>query len=202
MSDRLTSREQDLENYIALQDFKNAIVLALSMEHPRKLYNLFHSVSLSRISERSIDGNSTLVQEGSSITGSLAVDEVIRTLPYAELAKLLHHVRDWNTTAKTSNIAQMVLYAILKLRPSSDIQKAFHSGDFLVNMADLPSESIPAAKKNSDGMKEVIEALIPYSERHFNRIERLIQDSYILDFLIGEMDAGVVEDEDLMAIDS
>ncbi len=39
-------------------------------------------------------------------------------------------------------------------------------------------------------------AFIPYTERHLARTERMVQDSYVLDFLIGEMDGGVVLDED------
>jgi U3 small nucleolar RNA-associated protein 13 len=41
-------REQDLQNYLALADYKNAILLALSIDQPRRLFNLFKAVPTSR----------------------------------------------------------------------------------------------------------------------------------------------------------
>lgn len=131
--------------------------------------------------------------ELSSITGNPAVDEVIRTLPQNELLKLIRHVRDWNATARTSAVAQLVLHAIVKLRPASDIQAAFGS-----QKRDLtPDENaegggkLDVEIKQGDGLREVLDALIPYTERHLARTDRLVQDSYILDFLLSEMDGGV-----------
>lgn len=184
---------------MALQDYKNAIVLALSMEHSRKLYNLFQAITSSR--NLGLLDDEEMGLSSQTITGNAAVDEVIKTLPHTELVKLLHCVRDWNTTAKTSNIAQIVLHAILKLRAGADIQKAFSSTGLILPIVDSGTAENSRLGKKNDGLKEVIDALIPYSERHLMRIERLIQDSYILDFLIGEMDDGVIEEDDLMIID-
>ena len=47
------------------------------------------------------------------------------------------------------------------------------------------------AKHAQMGLGELLDGLIPYSERHFARIERLAQDSYVLDYVVGEMDGGV-----------
>jgi U3 small nucleolar RNA-associated protein 13 len=131
--------------------------------------------------------------ELSSITGNPAVDEVVRTLPQNELLKLIRHVRDWNATARTSTVAQLVLHAIVKLRPASDIQAAF--GPQKQNLT--PEEDaegsgkLDVETKQGDGLREVLDALIPYTERHLARTDRLVQDSYILDFLLSEMDGGV-----------
>jgi len=32
---------------------------------------------------------------------------------------------------------------------------------------------------------------MPYSQRHFTRIDKLVQDSYMLDYIVGEMDGGL-----------
>jgi U3 small nucleolar RNA-associated protein 13 len=187
-------REQDLANYVALQDYKNAIFLALSMEHPRRLYNLFNAVSSTRTTESIMDtdtGEILETYELSSITGNPSVDEVVRTLPQNELLKLIRHVRDWNATARTSSVAQLVLHAIVKLRPASDIQAAFGSQ----KRKSTPDEDVEGngkvETKQGDGLREVLDALIPYTERHLARTDRLVQDSYILDFLLSEMDGGV-----------
>lgn len=151
------------------------------MNQPRRLFNLFKAISSSAEPERF-----------TSITGNASVDQVIRILPSQELAKLLRYARDWNTTARTSVVAQTVLHAIFKLRTAEDIRAAFDTR--------LPLEPHPESNvsETKEGVREVVEALIPYTERHFARLDRMMQDSYVLDFLIGEMDGGVVAfDEDV-----
>jgi len=185
---------------VALQDYKNAIFLALSMDHPRRLYNLFNVVSNSRVFETFMNDETGKILgniPSSSITGNPAVDEVLRTLPFADLAKLLRYVRDWNTTARTSSVAQVILHAIIKLRPASDIHSAFnhHPLNFLEN------DSETTAVKQGEGLRDVIDALIPYTERHLARTDRLVQESYILDLLLSEMDGGMGLDEELMEVD-
>ena len=49
-------------------------------------------------------------------------------------------------------------------------------------------------------LNELVQTLIPYTERHLARLERLVQDSYILDYVLGEMDGGLLL-EDEMDID-
>lgn len=135
----------------------------------------------------------------SSITGNPAVDEVIRTLPQSELVKLLRHTRDWNATARTSAVAQLVLHAIVKLRPANDIQAAFGSQKqpSVTNSGGEPPVQPEVVLKHGDGLKEVLDGLIPYTERHLARTDRLVQDTYILDFLLSEMDGGIdIMDED------
>lgn len=37
------------------------------------------------------------------------------------------------------------------------------------------------------GIGELLEGLIPYSQRHFNRIDRFVRSSFLLDYTLGEM---------------
>ncbi|PVG01825.1 U3 small nucleolar RNA-associated protein [Serendipita vermifera] len=195
--EELVLKEQDLTNYIALQDYKNAIFLALSMDHPRRLYNLFSAVAASRSTPLYEIEETGDMEDILNITGNASVDEVIRTLPPIELAKLLQYVRDWNATAKTSNIAQIILHAIVKLRPAADIQSAFTSQPKIGDNGDL----IFTVKNTNDSLRDMVDALIPYTERHLARTDKLVQDSYILDFLLSEMDGGIGEEDDTMRID-
>ena len=208
-----------MQNYLALADYKNAILLALSMDHPRRLFNLFKAVSASGAPlDTSIAEDGVYTCNTQTITGNASVDQVIRTLPLPELGKLLRHIRDWNSTSKTSGIAQTVLHAILKLRRAEDVRAAFtatsNNNNNNNNNDHLPSslepngngndEAPPSTQKEvkaKDGLHEVVEALIPYTERHLTRTERMVQDSYVLDFLIGEMDGGVVLDEEGTGMD-
>jgi U3 small nucleolar RNA-associated protein 13 len=191
------------------------------MDHPRRLYNLFSAVASSRVMEATIDletGETIETGAAASITGNPAVDEVIRTLPATELSKLLLRIRDWNATAKTSGIAQLILHAVVKLRPAEDLRRGFNQRPTNLDneMAlDADNEGVSGDKagqqsgsntttKRGEGLQEVVEALIPYTERHLARTDRLVQDTYILDFLLSEMDGGIAPEDtdDMMQLDA
>jgi U3 small nucleolar RNA-associated protein 13 len=189
-----------------LADYKNAILLALSMDQPRRLFNLFKAVSASRAPlDASTAEDGIYTHTSQTITGNAAVDQVIRTLPLPELGRLLRHIRDWNATSRTSGIAQTVLHAVLKLRRAEDVRAAFVVPSNInfppLEPNDGATPPTQKAAKAGDGLRDVVEALIPYTERQLARTERMVQDSYVLDFLIGEMDRGVVLDEDDMDVD-
>jgi len=172
----LVSKEQDLLNYVSLRDYRNAVSLALAMQQPGRLLALFKSVR-----DGSEAGGPNQLK---SFTGSPAVDEVIRTIPAEDLIALIKFVRDWNSNAKTSEIAQEILHAIVKLRSTEDIMDAFRS-----------QTALTGEERTSDGgggLKEMVDGLIPYTERHLARMERLIQESYVVDFLLEEMDQGIL----------
>lgn len=161
------------------------------MDQPGRLHTLFKNLSSS-----TTDDSTT----AHSITGHPAVDEVIRTLGGTDLAKLLRCVRTWNANAKTSGVAQRVLHAVLKLRAAEDIAAAFGEENAVVSVFSEASEGpeAPAAKENrgASALRELIEALVPYTERHLSRMEKLVQDSYIVDYLLGEMDDGRFDEEE------
>ncbi|KAF8167340.1 WD40 repeat-like protein [Crassisporium funariophilum] len=191
----LALKDQDFLNYLSLHDYKRAIQLALSLSQPGRLLSLFKDVGSS--------------EEGDdlSITGSSSVDEVIRSLEGSDLAKLLRYVRDWNTNAKTSAIAQRVLLAVVKSRSADDVIQAF--GDETEEKVFADGESSKPADSASTGrtaLKELVDALIPYSERHLSRMERLVQESYVVDYILGEMDDGMFDnnllDDDAMDVDT
>lgn len=201
------SREQDFQNFVQLRDYRSAIVLALAMNQPGRLLSLFTNVR-----NQSTAGSADLtIEDATSITGSAAVDEVIAMLRGPELVRLLRHLRDWNTSARTSPVAQSVLHAVLKLRSAEDIMRAF----------ELPSGAGAADDDDDDGadgdgntdderrrprwlrkaaqpvsLKELIDGLLPYTERHLARADKLVQDSYVVDYILGEMDMGMLTLED------
>ena len=180
-------------NYLQLHDYRNAILLALAMQQPGRLHTLF----------KNLQSTEDPGAAASSITGHPAVDEVIRTLPGVDLARLMRYVRDWNANAKTSTVAQRVLHAIVKLRVADDVMTAF-ADEGTLDAFEEGAAPLPRKKENkgSGSLKEMMDALIPYTERHLARMDRLLQDSYVVDYLLGEMDDGMfgsldeLEDED------
>jgi U3 small nucleolar RNA-associated protein 13 len=119
----------------------------------------------------------------SGVTGSADVDGVLRTLTSVDLVRLLRYIRDWNTRASSAAIAQRVLHAIMKVRQAEDIARAFEDAGTVEDKNDL---------------RELVEGLIPYTERHLARMERLVQESYVVDYVLREMDDGLVDDDDEM----
>jgi U3 small nucleolar RNA-associated protein 13 len=163
------------------------------MEQPGRLFKLLQDVRSNLMEETP---TSTL----SSLTGHPAVDEVLRTLESTELTKLLSYLRDWNTRAKTSAVAQDILYAILKLRSAEDIMFAYKTTGFSA----LIDEDMPIARKDGDlaALKDVVDAIIPYTERHLTRMDKLIQESYVIDYLLSEMDTVLGDMEEEGTIDT
>lgn len=157
------------------------------MSQPGRLLSLFTTVITSPSSV-------------SAITGSDQVDQVIATLPGTDLVRLLKFVRDWNSNARTSSIAQRILHAILKLRTPEDLMAAFDAKAPEELNADADAEmdvdgdepQLPRKRKDPQlSFKDLLDGLMPYSQRHFTRIDKLVQESYMLDYIVGEMDGGL-----------
>ncbi|KZS93303.1 U3 small nucleolar RNA-associated protein [Sistotremastrum niveocremeum HHB9708] len=172
-------KEQDLSNYLALHDYKNAILLALALNQPRKLLAIFNSVR-----------DSAQETEPKSISGDLRLDDAIRTFSGPDLVLLLWHIRAWNVNARTSGVAQFILHAILKLRPFGEIVAAYE-----IYQKETTAGQLESIGKDKIKIQDVLEGLIPYTERHLNRLDRLVQESYVVDLILGEMDNGLELDE-------
>jgi U3 small nucleolar RNA-associated protein 13 len=41
------------------------------------------------------------------------------------------------------------------------------------------------------GLRDILQALAAYTERHYRRVEELVDDSYLVEWVLGEMDGGV-----------
>lgn len=161
------------------------------MQQPGRLLSLFKTVRAV-----STAGNEeTVFTPPPSVTGNASVDQVIRTLSSQDLGVLLKFVRDWNTNAKTSGVAQTVLYAIMKLRSAEDILGAYDNSAQPVSLEesfDAPSGSASMSKEGTS-LKDLVESMIPYTERHLNRMDRLIQESFVVDYILSEMDDGLLD---------
>ena len=161
------------------------------MSQPRRLLSLFTTV---------LGSQTHLDHPSLAYTGSPEVDEVIRTLPGLDLVRLLKHVRDWNSNARTCSIAQNVLHAILRLKTPEEILQAFEQATSIATSTtdDTGADGEDARPRKRTqpvmGLRELLDGLIPYSERHFSRIDRLVQDSYVLDYVVGGMDGGMFGD--------
>lgn len=152
--------DQKLQNYAYAGNYREAIVLALQMDQPGRLFSLFKSVV------------ETENPDTDSLSGLLAVDEVLCSLADEQLYKLLLRLRDWNTNVRTAPIAQKILWTVVKSYPAS-------------RLASLRPQGKVGAKGS---LKDILDATLAYSERHYKRVEELVDESYLLDFTLREMD--------------
>lgn len=174
-------QDQQLQNHIRSKNFREAIVLALQLDHPKRLLELFGDI---------VSGP----QEPGSFTGRLDVDEVLRSLSGGQLWNLVCRVRDWNANNRTKGIAQKVLYALLRLFPKERLLalgKARKKVD-----ADAEEELVEAMaqldtrdkSKRREGMKDVVDGLRAYTERHYTRLEKTGEERFVLKWALGQMD--------------
>ena len=147
-------QDQELRNCEHEGRWREGIVLALQLNHPARLLGIF---------KRVVDTNPS---EQGSLSGVVAVDEVLASLADEQLLSLLLRVRDWNTNARTAPVAQRILNVIVRR----------YSPERLAKLG------------KRKGGKEVVEALRAYTERHYRRMEELWGESWIVEFLLGEMD--------------
>ncbi|SCU85355.1 LADA_0D07030g1_1 [Lachancea dasiensis] len=142
-------QEQSLQNYLSQGDWTNAFLLAMTLDHPMRLY-------------RVLDSSSTAKTQDAGFVFNEELDNVIGTLDNEQVMKLMKRSRDWNTNASTHSVAQKVIRCILMR----------HN---ITSLSDIP------------GIMSIIEAIIPYTQRHLTRIDDLVEQSYILDYSLVEM---------------
>lgn len=157
---KFIEQEQELENYIHAGAYRDAIVLALQLNHPGRLLSLFTKV----VTTDSPD-------EG-SLSGLKAVDDVLANLSDDQIFLLLLRLRDWNTNARTAPVAQRILSALVRSYPAG-------------RFSDL---SVKGAR-GQKSLQEVLNALKVYTERHYKRLEELVDESYLVEYTLREMDA-------------
>ncbi|OAX84453.1 hypothetical protein ACJ72_01177 [Emergomyces africanus] len=169
-------QDQQLQNYIHAGAYREAITLALQLNHPARLLSLFTAA---------MDASQTAggKPEKESLTGNSDIDTVLQSLDKDNLYSLLLRVRDWNTNARTAPVAQRILYALSKsYPPSTFIELASHRRK-------APPGGAAGGGRNKyklQSMKEVLDTLVAYTERHYKRIEGLVDESYLVEWVLAK----------------
>lgn len=170
-------QDQQLQNYIRAGAYREAITLALQLNHPGRLLSLFTAAI------DAADDPTRPAEErelaATSLSGNPSIDEVLQSLDASNLRSLLLRLRDWNTNARTSRVSQRILYALFRSYPAS-------------TFVELASQSVRGKDaRAAAGLRDILQALAVYTERHYRRIDELTDESYLLEWVLGEMDGGV-----------
>ncbi|CAI5759870.1 unnamed protein product [Candida verbasci] len=142
-------QEQTLSNYINSNDYQNAFLLALNLNHSMKLYNII---------QKCIEQNT----DKDSIIGSFQLENTISMLNNDQLILLFKKMRDWNINFKFFDQCQKLMSVVLKRKEMSEL-------------IEIP------------GLIKVIDSIIPYNERHWGRVEDIVENCYILDYTVEQM---------------
>jgi len=86
-----------------------------------------------------------------------------------KIERILRYARDWNTRARNCQAAMIVVRSIVL--------------------------SIPMTKLTAlDSVTEILSGIIPYAERHFERINKSLGNSYLVDYTLNQM-GDILDDE-------
>ena len=101
-----------------------------------------------------------------SPAGPTAINALVKDLEGEDLGQLLEYVQGWNSNSRNALPAQAVLNAIIRSVPSASLLK------------------VPK-------IVQLLPPLLAFTERHFNRLATLQQQSRLVDFSWAEMKLGV-----------
>merc|ERR1712226_1258749 len=146
--------EQRLSNFLRHNQYEKALDLALQLEKPREVLKVLTSLVESE------------VQKGE--TGLGILQQHVTKWPLEKVQQILTYCRDWNTRARNSHLAMLVVQAI--------------------------TTSIPAKTlASTDGLPQILAGITPYAERHFDRLDRMYSNAFLLDYTLFSM--GSLDDE-------
>lgn len=111
------------------------------------------------------------------------VEEVVSVIieDKEEISVLLGYCKEWNVSLKRSFIAQLIIQALLKswkkaATAAADMMTS--SSSSLTALTSSISSTIPAR------VKEDLRHILPYTEKHFAKIDELCIQSHIIDYVI------------------
>ena len=138
-------KEQQLSNHLRHKQYEKALEIALELDKPNQVLRV-----LTEIVEKDTKNNKG-IQTLQKHVGKWSPDR---------LKQMLKYCREWNTRARNSHIAMLVVKAVVTTIPAVKLATSY------------------------DGVPEILAQIAPYAERHFDRLERMVGDSYLLDFTL------------------
>lgn len=151
--------DQQMSNHLRHKEFSKALEIALKVNKPMHALKILTALLENEISNRKGDNEQTVLQQ------------LIDTWDLERIAQVLKYCRDWNTRARNSYIAMWVLRSIVTTVPVGRLA------------------SLQASQTKHGSIPEIMAGIMPYAERHFDRLDRLYGSSYLLDFLLYNMDS-------------
>eukprot|EP00559_Dactyliosolen_fragilissimus_P008400 CAMPEP_0184863874 /NCGR_PEP_ID=MMETSP0580-20130426/12913_1 /TAXON_ID=1118495 /ORGANISM="Dactyliosolen fragilissimus" /LENGTH=1134 /DNA_ID=CAMNT_0027362451 /DNA_START=100 /DNA_END=3504 /DNA_ORIENTATION=- len=148
--------EQKLANHLRYKEYGQALDLTLEMDKPRQALKVMVAIV-----ENDMLHNRDSLHTLKSYLSEWSMSRIVQ---------LLRYCRDWNTQARNSFIAMLVVKAIFSTITVDKLSK-------------------------EEGVSDTATGIMPYAERHFDRIDNLYLNSHVIDFVLSSM--GDLKDENL-----
>ncbi len=165
-------QDQELQNCLRASEYAKALDLGFRLNRPRQIFQIFVEV-LNRASERCLKErkliNGTTSISATDVAAS-ALDGLVRTWTDERLATCLSFCKEWNCNARKAHVVHALLGSMLRTGP-------------LQRLAGL------------DGTSSAADVLLAYSERHYNRLDRLLQEACLGDYALANMNVLEVQEE-------
>eukprot|EP00752_Nemacystus_decipiens_P007443 g6652.t2 len=158
-------KEQELYNRLRNKDYGPAIALALELKRPQKLWGVLRDAMTEGMGEGAPGAED---EEATTEMSSRRLDEHVSCWNMDTIGQCLGYCRDWNTNARKAVVVHALVGSILR---------CFSIG----SLKDLP------------GCAELVRVMLPYSERHFQRLDKLLQSSYLVEHTLASMQMLVGE---------
>jgi len=172
--------EEELGKAVRRREFAPAARLALRLNMPGKLRAVLEAVHEDESASPAPSPSPSQPPSATASATASAADERLVAFVAglaaeagADASMLLRSSRDWNTNSRTSLIAQLTLAGLLRV-PSL---WGLSGGGDEAAAAGTSAAPLPEAEK-------AMGALVPFTRRHVARMDRLLQDSYLIDHVL------------------
>ena len=193
----LIVKKSEINNYIVNKEYTKAVKLCIELNEPRKLLRLFKSILY----------NNSSTSDDNLATNALT--RILMNLNGNELGALLSLIVDWNCNGKHGYLSQMLLYIIYNIYDLNDIAFGIKHDKFInthkrgksmskdnLNSKILNLDSFEiGSTSQTQRMTEMNSALNAYSKRHLKRVNNLIKQTYLIDYVLDSIDnkeAGLI----------
>lgn len=159
-------KEQELYDCLRKSELFGAIKVAFDLGYPRRLFLIFHDLIYGlRQMEHPICQldlkSDEIAFNPETYSPETTLRPLVAELSEANLKQLFEWMKEWNTNTKHSLVAQILLSTILK--------------------------AIPPEKVKQLDLQDTIDGLLAYTKRHYYRLNRLVEKSYLVDFNVAIM---------------
>ena len=151
--------EQQMQNDLRNKRYDKALATALDLGHSLKVLNILTAILEENKKNKNSTTSSNTSEEEDLFTSdwSKRLDTYVLAFTEEQLEKIINYLKDWNSNARHCYVSQVLINSLLRI---------YHTDRLCKHRVVL----------------EALPALISYSERHYQRLDRLNQASYMLDY--------------------
>lgn len=162
--------EQQMQNDLRNKNYGKALKLAITLGHPSKVLNI-----LTYILEEDKEVAGVEVKDLFKQDWSLRLDPYVSEMNEEELKKVLSYLKEWNTNSRNCYTCQLLLNSVFRV---------------------IKANKLLTLKE----VREMTAGLVAYTERHYQRINRLSQATHFIDYIVSLVNIMPMESINAMAV--